>query len=60
VSFHCPLAMNYKKEGSAERCGEQELQKELESTSLLSTCFILEAFKALGCLKDLFYLKEED
>ena len=58
MPFCCPLALSYRREGSAETSGELELQK--ESTTLLSSCFIVEAFKALGCLKDPVYLKEKD
>lgn len=57
VSFCYSLAPNCRIEGSAKRCGELELQKELEPSAPLRSCFILKAFKDLGCLKNLVYLR---
>lgn len=58
VSFFCLLPVNQRREGSVERSGELDLEKELRSTTL-SSCFILGAFKALRYLKHLVYFKEK-
>lgn len=51
VSFCCSLALNYRIEESAERCGELELQKELVPSTLLSPASYSKPLKTLDVLR---------